>query len=379
MIKEITKKDGSTVYQEKFFLGTDSVTGKRVSSSVTAKTKRELEKKKRDKFKEFEENGSTRFKAVKLDTFEELALKWFDHYKDTVKPQTARNTLCVLEKHVLPRLGVYRIDRITIPVVQDFVDTIAKTTNSLYSVICVYTNRILKYACQLQLIRYNPYDSIIKPKKTVKKKKDKFHLEEHELKAFLSHLDGQKNTFKNNMYGTFVRFLLATGCRVSEVIALEWSDIDLQNGIVDISKTYCRSTRKIVLPKTKKSIRKISIDKNTVLMLRLYQARQRQQFNEMGAKFPTVFSTGFHKYADLVSINRYIKRVTDTIGIEKITCHAFRHTHASLLLNNGVGYKEISERLGHSNISITLDIYAHLSEKRDQETAEKFGQILAIL
>lgn len=107
--------------------------------------------------------------------------------------------------------------------------------------------------------------------------------------------------------------------------------------------------------------------------------RQMQYYNEIGVHNDVVFSFGLPEYLTYSTIIRNLKRVTEKTDIPFFTCHAFRHTHASILLNAGVGYKEISHRLGHANISMTLNLYAHLSKDRDKETAEIFENAMAIL
>ncbi|BBE41318.1 transposase from transposon Tn916 (plasmid) [Streptococcus dysgalactiae] len=96
--------------------------------------------------------------------------------------------------------------------------------------------------------------------------------------------------------------------------------------------------------------------------------RQRQLFNEVGARVSeVVFATPTRKYFNASVRQSALDTRCKEAGIERFTFHAFRHTHASLLLNAGISYKELQYRLGHANISMTLDIYGHLSKDKEKE------------
>jgi integrase len=73
-------------------------------------------------------------------------------------------------------------------------------------------------------------------------------------------------------------------------------------------------------------------------------------------------------------VNRWIKTILDRYDLPKITLHGFRHTHATLLLESGASIKEVQERLGHNNVSTTMDIYAHVVAERREESGEKFAK-----
>ena len=120
--------------------------------------------------------------------------------------------------------------------------------------------------------------------------------------------------------------------------------------------------KEITSPKTKSSIRVIDVDNKTVLMLRLYKNRQAQTGRELGLTYEKVFSNAFDEYRDARSIRKRLVKHLTLADCPNLGFHAFRHTHASILLNAGLPYKEIQTRLGHSKISMTMDIYSHLSK-----------------
>lgn len=386
-IKKITKKNGSIVYREQIYLGTDCMTGKQVYTTISAPTKKELKQKREFKINEFKENGYTRHKSVSVKNYRELSELWLKNHKLEVKPQTYSQTVSELKTHLLPVFGNIRVEKITLPMVQVFVNKIANNPNlgsvSLKIILSI-NKRILKYAVNLQLITVNPADNIIVPKnkKNISQKKELKYFETNQLKQFKDYLDKLPNTFRNYYHKTLYDTLLATGLRIGEAVALEWSDIDLDNGYIDVNKTIVWSRMETNSPKSMAGYRKIPIDRNTVLMLRLYKARQHQCFIEhgYGGKMAEhVFSNGLHAYPSREGLQKTLTKHLKLAGLPYLTLHAFRHTHASLLLNAGISYKELQQRLGHSTLAMTMDTYSHLFDDTEKEVVNFFEKAMANL
>ena len=386
-IKKITKKNGTIVYREQIYLGTDCMTGKQVYTTVSAPTKKELKQKREFKINEFKENGYTRHKSVSVKNYRELSELWLKNHKLEVKPQTYSQTVSELKTHLLPVFGNIRVEKITLPMVQVFVNKIANNPNlgsvSLKIILSI-NKRILKYAVNLQLITVNPADNIIVPKnkKNISQKKELKYFEANQLKQFKDYLDKLPNTFRNYYHKTLYDTLLATGLRIGEAVALEWSDIDLDNGYIDVNKTLVWSRMETNSPKSMAGYRKIPIDRNTVLMLRLYKARQHQCFIEhgYGGKMAEhVFSNGLHAYPSREGLQKTLTKHLKLAGLPYLTLHAFRHTHASLLLNAGISYKELQQRLGHSTLAMTMDTYSHLFDDTEKEAVNFFEKAMSNL
>ena len=386
-IKKITKKNGTTVYREQIYLGTDCMTGKQVYTTISAPTKKELKQKREFKINEFKENGYTRHKSVSVKNYRELSELWLKNHKLEVKPQTYSQTVSELKTYLLPVFGDIRVEKITLPMVQVFVNKIANNPNlgsvSLKIILSI-NKRILKYAVNLQLITVNPADNIIVPKnkKNISQKKELKYFETNQLKQFKDYLDKLPNTFRNYYHKTLYDTLLATGLRIGEAVALEWSDIDLDNGYIDVNKTIVWSRMETNSPKSMAGYRKIPIDRNTVLMLRLYKARQHQCFIEhgYGGKMAEhVFSNGLHAYPSREGLQKTLTKYLKLAGLPYLTLHAFRHTHASLLLNAGISYKELQQRLGHSTLAMTMDTYSHLFDDTEKEAVNFFEKAMANL
>ena len=386
-IKKITKKNGTTVYREQIYLGTDCMTGKQVYTTISAPTKKELKQKREFKINEFKDNGYTRYKSVTVKNYRELSELWLKNHKLEVKPQTYSQTVSELRTHLLPVFGDIRVEKITLPMVQVFVNKIANNPNlgsvSLKIILSI-NKRILKYAVNLQLITVNPADNVIVPKnkKNISQKKELKYFETNQLKQFKDYLDKLPNTFRNYYHKTLYDTLLATGLRIGEAVALEWSDIDLDNGYIDVNKTIVWSRMETNSPKSMAGYRKIPIDRNTVLMLRLYKARQHQCFIEhgYGGKMAEhVFSNGLHAYPSREGLQKMLTKHLKLAGLPYLTLHAFRHTHASLLLNAGISYKELQQRLGHSTLAMTMDTYSHLFDDTEKEAVNFFEKAMANL
>ncbi|MDG3116622.1 site-specific integrase [Streptococcus suis] len=367
-ITEAIKKDGSIVYRANVYLGVDVITGKKVKTSVTGRTKKEVKQKAKYASIEFVKNGSTVKKKVEVKTYKELAELWLDNYRLTVKPQSFLLTKRIVHNHLISEFGSMKLDKITLPQIQRHLNKLSATFVHFGNVHSL-NRRILQYGVSLQLLPFNPAREVIMPK--AQKREDKaikFIAPEH-IKKFMSHME-KRSVDGYVYYFDFVLYslLLATGCRFGEAVALEWSDIDLENGTVSINKNYSKFVDLVGTPKSKAGIRVISIDKKTCNMLRLYKNRQRLLYLEIGESAPlVVFATPTREYQDMTIRQGALTRRLKECGCPRFTFHAFRHTHASLLLNAGISYKELQYRLGHATLAMTMDKYSHLSKDKEKE------------
>ena len=386
-IKQITKKDGSIVYRANIYLGIDKVTGKDVKTSITGRTKKEVKQKTKEAEIAFLQNGSTRFQASNITTYKELASLWWESYKHTVKPNTQLNVRRLLDNHILPLFGSYKLDKLTTPLIQNVVNKLADKTNKgeegaflYYDSLHALNKRILQYGVVMQAIPFNPAREVILPRNTQKAKREKVkHFENQELKKFLDYLDSLNlNKFRYYYENTLYKFLLATGCRINEALALSWSDIDLDNAVVHITKTlnYKQETNS---PKSKTSLRDIDIDQATVSMLKQYKRRQVQEAWQIGRSETVVFSDFIHEYPNNRTLQTRLRTHFKRAKVTNIGFHGFRHTHASLLLNSGIPYKELQHRLGHSTLSMTMDVYSHLSKENAKKAVSFYETALKSL
>ena len=386
-ITEVIKKDGSKVYRANVYLGVDQVTGKKVKTKVTGRTQKEVKQKATQEKVDFQKDGCTRFKASSIDNYQELANLWWESYKHTVKPNTRINVKRILNNHVLPLFGSYKLTKLTTPLIQSIVNKLADKTNKgeegaflYYDSIHALNKRILQYGVTMQAIPSNPARDVVLPRNTQKAKRQKVkHFDNEELKKFLAYLDNlDLNKFRYCYENTLYKFLLATGCRINEALALSWSDIDLDNAVVHITKTlnYKQETNS---PKSKASYRDLDIDQATVTMLKVYKVRQIQEAWKIGKTESVVFSDFIHEYPNNRTLQTRLRTHFKRTKVTNIGFHGFRHTHASLLLNSGIPYKELQHRLGHSTLSMTMDIYSHLSKENAKKAVSFYETALKSL
>ncbi|MGO2298457.1 site-specific integrase, partial [Pseudolactococcus laudensis] len=163
-------------------------------------------------------------------------------------------------------------------------------------------------------------------------------------------------------------------------LALSWRDIDFNNETVSVYKTIVQNASKAERiqssAKTKESNRVVSLDRETITLLKLWKERQNNKIISLKDKLVFSVSDNFCTYAkELYTLQSHFKNAK----VSNIGFHGFRHTHASLLMNADVNPKEIQLRLGHADYSITMNTYSHLAKDKKKDTAEKFSNILKAL
>ena len=282
-IKEKIKKNGQRVYYASVYLGVDQLTGKKARTTVTATTKKGVKVKARDAINTFATNGYTVKDKPTITTYNELVKVWWDSYKNTVKPNTRQSMEGLVRVHLLPVFGDYKLSKLTTPILQQQVNKWADKANkgekgafANYSLLHNMNKRILKYGVAIQVIQYNPANDVIVPRKQQKEKAAVKYLDNKELKQFLDYLDALDQSNYENLFDVVLyKTLLATGCRISEALALEWSDIDLESGVISINKTLNRY-QEINSPKSSAGYRDIPIDKATLLLQKLSNTTYRK-------------------------------------------------------------------------------------------------------
>ena len=376
-ITEYKKKNGTTVYRANIYLGVDQVTGKKVKTSVTGRTRKEVKLRIKEAQHDFKANGKTVTKAVPVKNYKELAELWLKSYEMTVKPQTFIATKRMIYNHLTPVFGELKLDKLSVSYIQGFINDLSKEFVHFGTVHSI-NKRVLQYGVSLQLIPFNPARDVILPKVVKPDNKAIKFIDYNDLKALMSYMEKLSNK-KYSYYFDYVLYsvLLATGCRFGEAIALTWSDIDFENATIDINKNYNRLVDIVGTPKSKAGFRVISIDQKTVNLLRLYKNRQRRLFTDVSSEAPeVVFATPTRKYQNTAIRQESLDRRLKEIDCPRFTFHAFRHTHASLLLNAGIPYKDLQHRLGHATLAMTMDIYSHLSKDKEKEAVSYYEKAI---
>lgn len=381
MIKKYTTKNGETRYLFQTYLGIDPATGKeRRTTRRGFKTMKEAKQAERNLLLDVEENGlpSNQSDGFQDPTFEELASLWLENYKTTVKPSTFENVKSKVEKMTEEHFKELKLKKITVAYCQRVVIELSKNY-VLYNHYLSVINRIFKYAVLMDILDSNPFDKVIKPKSRQTQRKGNF-LTKEELKEFLK----LAQTATLSYFFPLVHLMSYTGLRQGEALALKWSDIDFENKKITVDKTAVRIKEKQTLqtPKTKNSKRVISIDPTTLSILKSWKKDQIKIYFKNGKHFEGddnfIFTNQRAEWVHIHNFIPYFKRFIADHGIKPITPHGLRHTHASLLFSAGVEPKNISDRLGHSTVQITLDLYTHITEEQRSDTVDKLLEYMVI-
>ena len=167
-----------------------------------------------------------------------------------------------------------------------------------------------------------------------------------------------------------ILFALATGARFSEILGLTWDCVDFENGTVTINKTWDHLYKNdFDNTKNYASKRTITIDTQTLKLLRELKVKQTELALKTGLRNERnlVFVNTKFELVSNNAVNKTLRSLCRKAGIKEITCHGLRHTHASMLLYQGVNIKYISRRLGHTDIVTTLQRYSHIIDEMEQK------------
>ena len=377
MIKEyINKRDNKKYYMIKVYLGKDENGKRKETTRRGFKTKKEAVLCEAKIKTEIATNGLLN---TDVTTFKEIYDLWYEGYQHTIKESTL-----LVNQHIfnllLDKLENMQLKKITLPFCQKVVNDYSKQFSlAVLKKIKIYGSMILDYAVKMKVIYDNPMKDVLLPKKDddiTSDDKDKYYSKE-ELKQFLTLFDNENDIKLTAMF----RVLAFTGVRKGELQALNWDDIDFTNNTININKTLALNTDKKVVvqtPKSKSSIRCISIDDQTAKILKRWKFNQKERFLMIGTRVkkqqPCFTEEVTNSYLYLNFMNANLKRICKKHGFKEIKVHGFRHTHCSLLFESGITIQEVQERLGHSDLKTTMSIYAHVTEKQKEEVGKKFAK-----
>ena len=171
--------------------------------------------------------------------------------------------------------------------------------------------------------------------------------------------------------------------RKGEALALKWSDIDFVNQTISINKTLSIGEHNSLIigtPKTKASYRTIQIDDKTIHYLKEWRKKQRKELFKIGfnalSNDQLLFSNKNNEPLRPWLVQFWNRSVAKDTGIKYITVHGFRHTHASLLFEAGTPMQDVKERLGHSDINTTMNIYTHVTKSEQKKPADNFARFM---
>ncbi|MEG0372794.1 MAG: site-specific integrase [Enterococcus sp.] len=214
----------------------------------------------------------------------------------------------------------------------------------------------------------------------MEREEKKNYFTKDELTKFLKALDDNDNLKQS----AFLRILAMSGCRRGEILGLEWRSVNFEDNYISITQTLARGKNRrlyLELPKTKSSKREIPLDPKTMDMLKQWRLQQRKDLLMFGhnsiGKHQLVFSSmETNSFIELATPRKWLHTILKRNNLRIITLHGLRHTAATMMLESGLTLKDVSDRLGHSSIEITSDLYIHVTEKRKRENVDQVMKYL---
>jgi len=364
----------------------DPATGRRNQIKRRGKTQREAKKRVQDAIRSLNEDGMDT-STIKIMTFERVAEKWMETY---IATGVKRGSVRVREKEI-KILNKYfakaPISKITHFMYQNVLNDLAKEEYAVNTMNGVNTcaGMIFKYAKRNKLIKDNPREDAVVPKKrkTIESVKDNQienkYMEGKELDEFLTAVLNHGLELDKERFFT----LAFTGMRPGELIALQKQDIEFENKTVHIAKTLYNENNNmkdytLTLPKTDGSYRVIDMDdKIMTLLKRLIHKNdvhkmKYQKFVDDYHDMDFVFQrNNGYPFVTKNIADRMQRILTYTDIKKKLTPHSFRHTHISMMTEAGVELPTIMKKVGHDDPDTTLKIYTHVTDKMKLRSVEK--------
>lgn len=359
--------------------------GKRIiyKRTVQAKNKTEAEKELALFISEIETGQALSAKKMR---FRDYADFWINNYAVlNLSPKTYERYKSMLKSRILPYLGNMYLDKIQpmqlMYLYQELTQstyTRKNTTYKLSSKTVLEHHRLLhsmfQQAVYWQMIAYNPASRVRSPK--AKKPSINFY-DDAQTIALIKALEGEELKFR-----VIILLTIFTGLRRGEVLGLEWQDINFKNSSVTVRQAsqYVSSIGIYTKdPKTETSNRVISIPESITKLLKEYKRKQLECKLRLGDKWIEtnrlfIKWDGSPMHPD--TITKWFRQFLEDKNLPHITFHGLRHTHATLLISQGLDVRTVSNRLGHAQTSTTLNIYAHSFAKMDKEASDKLDNLL---
>ena len=358
------RKDGT--WTARIFLGT--LNGKQKVKAFYGKSEKEVKKKLKDYQAELIKNT---YQEVQKTTLEVFMTDWLNNIKkNELKPSSFDRLETTCKYQIFPHIGYLQIHSITPSDIQGLVNKLTQAGYS-YSTIKKAYNAIdscFSFAYDRNEVQKNPCVRISLPTNEKRDVSDIIFFNDDEIRAI------EQNAlfkYKNGTYkysnGWYIILLLYTGLRIGELLALKWENVDLVNKRIRVSgnlkqvKSRGKDTSNYVVveqsPKTKSGNRIVPLANKAIEALTYLQAHKHSD------KFVVASKTG--KSISARNIDRAFRQILEMSKIDKkCGVHSLRHTFASMLFKRGVDPKTVSEILGHSDVSITYNIYIHIIQEQ---------------
>lgn len=317
------------------------------------------------------ETQNTSYFENKDITINEWINIWIPYAQDNWSVSTKQNIESAIEFHIKPLIGNQKLSTLNkITYKREFIDHLRQENKYKESTIQTWHKivmRMVNAAVNNQVLPSNTLTGF------------KFDLGNNirsftkdELHQFIAVLE-----VKDTRIQTIFLTLLKTGMRKGELMGLRWSDIDLKERYFDINST--RGDYGENKPKTKTSIRKVYFDESLLVLIKKLKSVERERLLKRGKilKDEDYFIlSSFNLPVQQSKITYMFRLLCEEANVPNITVHGLRHTHATFLIEAGANIKYVSNRLGHKNINITLDVYSDVLKDEEKETADIMGKLI---
>lgn len=319
-------------------------------------------------------------------TISDLFDDYINNKKCDIRETTSEKSIRNLRLYVLSSLKDVKLDKINKQLMQGWKTELSgKQSEKTKKKLSLRTRQnifsefraLLNYAVQMDYISKNPLVSVGNFKDVYDFQKAEEKLNYYTPDQFLKYIAvARQNAVSLTDWGYYVFFCIAfyTGLRKGEINALKWTDID--NDILHVRRSVTQKLKgKSIVetpPKNKSSYRSIQMPKPLIEILFEHKIRQKQDesFNENYR-----ICGGIKCLSDTGIANKNIK-FAEEAGLAHIRIHDFRHSHASILVNEGINIQEIARRLGHTDIQITWNTYAHLYPREEERAIKILNEIV---
>ena len=309
------------------------------------------------------------------ETVADFLVRWLETYAATnTTLRTREGYQGNITRYINPAIGRVELQKLTTNQIQGIYAALLGKGLSNRTVLHVHRvlSQALKHAVRWGLLSRNPADATTPPRA---EQEELEMWDEPTINLFLEAVAGHR-------FQDFYLLALLTGMRRSELCGLKWESVDLVAGRLGVVRTLqIIKGRGLVegQPKTAKSRRSIALSPQTIALLHAIRGKQLAQQLEAG---PIWQNTGYVlTQADGRSMNpnnvtQEFTAIVRKLGLPHLPLHGLRHAHATLMLTNGENPKIVSERLGHSNIGITMDVYSHVLPGLQEQAVLRLDQRL---
>ena len=321
------------------------------------------------------DNPDVDFVETKKQTVCEYFTKWLELKQSQIRPGTYRQYAWLVNKHIIPSLGHFELTKLRAEHIEDFYTELQANENiSDRSILHAHRiiHQALDRALQREQISRNVALAVIPPRPESVEMKV---WSEEQLTTFL-------NAAKTSRYAFAFLMLASTGMRPGELLALRWQDVDQERGKVSINRAFSYTGKgyKVEAPKTAAGRRTIDLPPSVSEQLKRHRETQsevRKKAASIWHDEDLVICTGVGTPVLQHNLRMLFLRISERAKLTRIRMYDLRHTHATIMLSHNVHPKIVQERLGHADISVTLNTYSHVIPGLQEAAARSIDSVFS--